>query len=55
MQIREINHAVLREFSVVTSAAYLEAAVELRAEDMDGWDYDENTDLIIPGAMTIWL
>ena len=55
VQIREINHAVLREFSVVTSAAYLEAAVELRAEDMDGWDYDENTGLIIPGAMTIWL
>ena len=53
--IRQINHAVLREFSVVTSAAYVEAAVELRAEDMDGWDYDENTDLIIPGAMTIWL
>ena len=53
--IRQINHAVLREFSVVTSAAYLEAAVELRAEDMDGWDYDENTDLLIPGAMTIWL
>ena len=53
--IRQINHAVLREFSVVTSAAYIEAGVELRAEDMGMWDYDESTGLIIPGAMTLWL
>ena len=33
VQIRVINQAVLREFSVVTSAAYQDATVDLRAED----------------------
>ena len=33
VQIRVISEAVLREFSVVTSAAYTDAAVDLRAED----------------------
>ena len=32
VQVRRINHAVLRELSVVTSPAYLDAAVDLRAE-----------------------
>ena len=31
--IRQINHAVLREFSVVTNPVYDDAVVELRAED----------------------
>ena len=34
VQIRVISEAVLREFSVVTSAAYTDAAVDLRAENM---------------------
>ena len=33
VQIRVIREAVLREFSIVTSAAYADAAVDLRAED----------------------
>ena len=33
VQIRVIREAVLREFSVVTSAAYTDATVDLRAED----------------------
>ena len=33
VQIRQINQAVLREFSVVTNAAYQDATVSLRAED----------------------
>ena len=33
VQIRVIREAVLREFSVVTSAAYTDAAVDLRGED----------------------
>ena len=33
VQIRVIGAAVLREFSVVTSPAYTDAAVDLRAED----------------------
>ena len=34
VQVRVIREAVLREFSVVTSAAYADAAVDLRAEDL---------------------
>ena len=34
VQIRMIDHAVLREFSVVTSATYDDATVELRSEDL---------------------
>ena len=33
VQIRVIREAVIREFSVVTSAAYTDATVDLRAED----------------------
>ncbi|MYA29072.1 MAG: HK97 family phage prohead protease [Gammaproteobacteria bacterium] len=33
VMIRQINHAVLREFSVVTSAAYQDAMVALRSDD----------------------
>ncbi len=33
VQVRVIREAVLREFSIVTSAAYADAAVDLRAED----------------------
>lgn len=32
VQVRRINHAVLRELSVVTSPAYVDAGVDLRAE-----------------------
>ena len=34
VQIRVINDAVLREFSIVTAGIYDDAAVELRAEDL---------------------
>ena len=33
VQVRVIREAVLRKFSIVTSAAYADAAVDLRAED----------------------
>lgn len=33
VQIRQVNQAVLREFSIVTSGAYRDATVDLRAED----------------------
>ena len=33
VMIRQVNHAVLREFSIVTAPAYSDAAVELRADD----------------------
>ena len=49
VQIRQINDAVLREFSVVTSGAYLEASVELRAEDY------ANAVLWIPRSIMQWL
>ena len=35
VQVRVIREAVLREFSVVTSAAYQDATVDLRAEDFN--------------------
>ena len=35
VMIRQIDHAVLREFSIVTSSVYDDALVELRAEDLD--------------------
>ena len=35
VQIRQINDAVLREFSIVTAGIYDDAVVELRAEDLD--------------------
>ena len=34
VSIREINQAMLREMSVVTSAGYLDASVELRSDDL---------------------
>ena len=34
VQIRQINDAVLREFSIVTAGIYDDALVELRAEDL---------------------
>ena len=49
VMIRRINAAVLREFSVVTSGAYLGAAVELRAEDFGGADSHG------PEVGTLWL
>ena len=54
VQIRVINEAVLREFSVVTSGAYETAGVELRAEDMEDWEETESG-IIAPGALTLWL
>ena len=47
VQIRQIDHAVLREFSVVTSAVYEDAFVELRAES--------NAVLFIPRSVLTWL
>ena len=34
VQIRMIDHAVLREFSIVTAGIYDDALVELRAEEL---------------------
>lgn len=51
VKIRQIRAAVLREFSVVTSGAYLEAGVELRADE---WP-ECNALLLIPTAATLWL
>ena len=53
VQIRLINAAVLREFSIVTAGVYENAGVELRAEDMD-WE-ETDTGMLIPGALTLWL
>ena len=48
VQVRRINHAVLREFSVVTNAVYGDAEVELRSED---WPTPDNR----PSRFTLWL
>ena len=48
VQIRRINAAVLREFSVVTSASYDDAFVELRAEDVGAV-------LFLPRSIYQWL
>ena len=47
VQIRRINHAVLREFSIVTNAVY-DAEVELRSEDWPTAEYR-------PSELTLWL
>ena len=49
VQIRQINQAVLREFSVVTAATYDDAFVELRSED------NVNAVLFIPRSVFQWL
>ena len=54
VQIRLINAAVLREFSVVTAGAYEMASVELRAEDMEDWDYEE-PGVFVPRKVLTWL
>ena len=46
VMIRQINDAVLREMSVVTSGAYLEALVEIRSA---------NVVMFLPEAATLWL
>ena len=51
VQIRQINQAVLREFSVVTNAVYEEAAVMLRSED----GAEGNAILLLPSRRTLWL
>ena len=38
VQIRQVNHAVLREISVVTNPVYEDSAVELRSDDFRGDD-----------------
>ena len=48
VQIRQINDAVLREFSIVTAGIYDDAAVELRAEDLD-------TAILKPWQVLQWL
>ena len=48
VQIRDVNEAVLREMSVVTSGAYHAAGVELRAEE-------HNAVILLPRAATLWL
>ena len=47
VQIRRINQAVLREFSIVTNAVY-DAEVELRSED---WPQPDTR----PSRLTLWL
>ena len=47
VQIRQINAAVLREFSVVTSATYDDAFIEMRAES--------NAVLFLPRSVFTWL
>ena len=49
VQIRQINEAVLREMSVVTSGAYLDAAVDLRDEE------SANAVLFVPRRVYQWL
>ena len=46
VMIRQINDAVLREMSVVTSGAYLDALVEIRSA---------NVVMFLPEAATLWL
>ena len=48
VQIRQIDHAVLREFSVVTAGIYDDAMVELRAEDVDAG-------IVTPWSVFRWL
>ena len=48
VMIRKINEAVLREFSVVTSPTYIDAAVELRSDEHGG-------DVGMPRRETLWL
>ena len=48
VQIREVREAVLREFSVVTSGVYLDAAVDLRADEF-------NAVLFLPRSVYLWL
>ena len=48
VMIRQVNDAVLREFSVVTSGVYLDAGVDLRAEDF-------NAVLFLPRSIYQWL
>ena len=55
VQIRLINSAVWREFSIVTAGVYETAGVELRAEDWDDdWEETESG-ITVPGALTLWL
>ena len=46
VMIRQINDAVLREMSIVTSGAYIDAAVELRSA---------NVIMFLPEASMLWL
>ena len=48
VQIREVREAVLREFSVVTSGVYLDAGVDLRADEF-------NAVLFLPRSIYTWL
>lgn len=48
VQIREIHQAVLREFSLVTSPAYEETFMDLRAES-------DNAVLLVPRSVLTWL
>ena len=48
VQIRQINHAVLREFSVVTAPTYDDAFIEMRAEDV-------NAVIFMPRSVLQWL
>ena len=50
VSIRSIRAAVLREMSIVTNAAYVDAEVELRADD---WNVE--TPISVPRTETLWL
>ena len=49
VQIRQVNEATLREFSVVTDAIFDDASVELRSEEY------ANAYLYLPQRSTFWL
>ena len=53
VSIRRINAAVLREMSLTTSGAYVEAFAELRAEDFE--DFNGVILIPIPRIETLWL
>ena len=55
VQVRRVNHAVLREFSVVTAGTYEGASVELRAEGEDFEDGELVGGVFIPMSIYQWL
>ena len=48
VQIRQVNAAVLREFSLVTAPTYDDAFIEMRSEDV-------NAVIFVPRSVFHWL